>query len=194
MIGKRALDDPRNHLVYHFVRMVSELKPKYFIFENVRGLTIGGAQEILSRRSFRSSRRRATRSRRSTKFLTPSISAYHRIGSACSSWAPGGDSASPSTQRQSHALPGANLDLGFTERTPTVWEALGDLPEADDYEELLERDWVEANFARPSQYAKSLRAGSGKIAQPSHIEPAHDTHAAFKETLQMPRSRARLNR
>src|SRR6266404_5009353 len=34
LIGKRALDDPRNRLVNHFVRVVSELKPKFFVFEN----------------------------------------------------------------------------------------------------------------------------------------------------------------
>ena len=55
MIGKRALDDPRNHLVYHFVRLVSELRPKYFIFENVRGLTVG-EHKSSSRRSSPSSR------------------------------------------------------------------------------------------------------------------------------------------
>lgn len=38
LIGKRALDDPRNALVYHFVRIVLELRPRYFAFENVRGL------------------------------------------------------------------------------------------------------------------------------------------------------------
>lgn len=38
MIGKRALDDPRNQLVHHFVRIVVELKANYFVFENVRGL------------------------------------------------------------------------------------------------------------------------------------------------------------
>jgi DNA (cytosine-5)-methyltransferase 1 len=68
----------------------------------------------------------------------------------------------PEYPSPTHALPGANLDLGFKEATPTVWEALGDLPEADDYEELLERDWVEADFAQPSPYAESLRFSSGK--------------------------------
>ena len=50
-----------------------------------------------------------------------------------------------------------NFDLGFTETTPTVWEAIGDLPEADNYSELLERDWVEAEFGKPSGYAGALR-------------------------------------
>ncbi len=41
MIGKRALDDPRNRLVHRFVRLVLELQPSYFAFENVKGLTLG---------------------------------------------------------------------------------------------------------------------------------------------------------
>ena len=33
-IGKRALDDSRNQLVYHYCRLVQELQPKYAVFEN----------------------------------------------------------------------------------------------------------------------------------------------------------------
>lgn len=47
LIGKRALDDPRNALVFHFLRLVLELQPKYFVFENVPGLTIGKHQKLL---------------------------------------------------------------------------------------------------------------------------------------------------
>ncbi|MHB4508704.1 DNA cytosine methyltransferase, partial [Klebsiella pneumoniae] len=47
LIGKRALDDDRNKLVYHYVRLVLELKPKYFIFENVKGLTVGKHKQFL---------------------------------------------------------------------------------------------------------------------------------------------------
>lgn len=32
-------EDPRNHLVYQFIRIVSELKPKFFFMENVKGFT-----------------------------------------------------------------------------------------------------------------------------------------------------------
>src|ERR1035438_6072499 len=41
LIGKRAVDDPRNSLIRHFVRLVLDLKASYFVFENVRGLTVG---------------------------------------------------------------------------------------------------------------------------------------------------------
>ncbi|MBD4490322.1 DNA (cytosine-5-)-methyltransferase, partial [Xanthomonas citri pv. citri] len=47
LIGKRALDDDRNKLVYHYVRLVLELKPKYFVFENVKGLTVGKHKQFL---------------------------------------------------------------------------------------------------------------------------------------------------
>ncbi|EMG4293607.1 TPA: DNA cytosine methyltransferase [Pseudomonas aeruginosa] len=37
-IGKRQKDDPRNNLVHHFYRHVRELRPKFFVMENVQGL------------------------------------------------------------------------------------------------------------------------------------------------------------
>ena len=47
MIGKRALDDPRNELVRHFLRLVVELEPTVFVLENVRGLTVGRHRQLL---------------------------------------------------------------------------------------------------------------------------------------------------
>src|SRR5437773_2341704 len=47
LIGQRALDDPRNELVREFVRIVAELNASYFIFENVKGLTLGRHKQFL---------------------------------------------------------------------------------------------------------------------------------------------------
>lgn len=47
MIGKRVLDDPRNALVRDFVRIVSQLEADYFVFENVKGLTVGRHRKFL---------------------------------------------------------------------------------------------------------------------------------------------------
>lgn len=47
MIGQRALNDPRNSLVMDFVRLVAELDAKTFVFENVKGLTVGKQREFL---------------------------------------------------------------------------------------------------------------------------------------------------
>ena len=39
MVGKRkGLDDDRGNLFFEFARLVDEIKPKIFIFENVNGL------------------------------------------------------------------------------------------------------------------------------------------------------------
>lgn len=47
LIGQRALDDPRNQLVKEFIRIVDELRPTHFLFENVKGLTVGKHKEFL---------------------------------------------------------------------------------------------------------------------------------------------------
>lgn len=40
--GKRVEDDPRNYLFKEFVRLVGEIRPKYFLMENVKGLLTYG--------------------------------------------------------------------------------------------------------------------------------------------------------
>ncbi len=47
MIGKRQLDDPRNSLVFQYFRIIKELQPKYFIFENVPGIASGNHRALL---------------------------------------------------------------------------------------------------------------------------------------------------
>jgi DNA (cytosine-5)-methyltransferase 1 len=41
LIGHRVLDDPRNSLVFHFLRIVGELRPRTFVMENVPGMATG---------------------------------------------------------------------------------------------------------------------------------------------------------
>jgi DNA (cytosine-5)-methyltransferase 1 len=47
LIGKRDGRDPRNKLIWHFLRIVRELSPRFFIMENVPGLLLGTAKTIL---------------------------------------------------------------------------------------------------------------------------------------------------
>ncbi|MGH9584479.1 MAG: DNA cytosine methyltransferase, partial [Bryobacteraceae bacterium] len=47
LMGQRALDDPRNALVREFVRLVADLEASYFVFENVKGLTVGKHRKFL---------------------------------------------------------------------------------------------------------------------------------------------------
>lgn len=46
-IGRRQPNDPRNSLVGHFFRQIIELKPYFFIMENVEGILDEGNREIL---------------------------------------------------------------------------------------------------------------------------------------------------
>lgn len=47
LIGKRALNDERNQLVFHFLRVIDELKPKYFVMENVKGMVTGKHKQVI---------------------------------------------------------------------------------------------------------------------------------------------------
>ncbi len=156
MIGKRAFDDPRNHLVYHFTRVVDEIKPKYFVFENVRGLTLGEhkkfLEEIIAEFKIKGySVREDYQVLNAFNFGVPQDRQRLFLMGAREGW------PLPMYPDPSHSKPGKTLDLGFVRKTPSVWEALSDLPEADDFPELLQRDWVEAEFSSPSAYAMLLR-------------------------------------
>jgi DNA (cytosine-5)-methyltransferase 1 len=48
-MGKRLVDDPRNQLVFHFFRIVRDIRPRYFVMENVPGMRAGGHSSILTK-------------------------------------------------------------------------------------------------------------------------------------------------
>lgn len=142
MIGKRAFDDPRNQLVYHFVRLVVELKAKYFVFENVRGLTFGKhrsfLQEVID--EFKKS--------------GYSVVEPFRVLNAAKYGVP------QDRQRLFLMGCGKGLDLPtYPSERPevTVREAIADLPDADDFAELNVSDAVEVKYGRSSTYARRLR-------------------------------------
>lgn len=149
LIGKRALDDSRNQLVHHYVRVVLELQPKYFVFENVKGLTVG----------------------KHRRFLQEIIEAFQTAGydvEAAYRVLNAADYGVPQDRRRLFlmgarkglALPSYPEPVGRT----TVGQAIGDLPDAELYAELWERDWTKAKFGKPSAYAAYLR---GKKDDPS---------------------------
>lgn len=142
MIGKRALDDPRNQLVYHFVRIVVELKANYFVFENVRGLTVGKHKQFLQEviDAFKS---------HGYDVLEP-----YRVLNAANYGVP--------QDRQRLFLMGCRKGLTlpkYPEARPaaTVWDAIGDIPNADDFDSLLSDDAVKVRYKKGSAYARRLR-------------------------------------
>lgn len=174
MIGKRALDDPRNSLVHHFVRIVLELKAPYFVFENVRGLTIGDHRKFLEE-IIAEFRKNGYKVRDDYQVLNAAHHGVpqnrHRLflmGSRRGFPLP--EYPEPTHDPSGDAEPG-NL---FREATPTVWDTLQDLPEADDYDELLHRDWVRARFKKATAYSAPLR-GDAEDAEDYSEPRAFDT-------------------
>jgi DNA (cytosine-5)-methyltransferase 1 len=159
LIGKRALDDPRNSLVGEFVRIVNELSPKYFVFENVKGLTIGRHRKLLEEviDSFREigySVRDPYRVLNALSYGVPqSRERLFLLGARSGLRLPDYPTPTHEPDREHSGLFAA---LPFT---PTVWDAIGDLPEADDHDELLHCDWTFAKFGIPTEYAQNLRKG-----------------------------------
>lgn len=177
LIGKRALDDPRNQLVYHFVRIVTELSPKYFVFENVKGLTLGPHRRFLQEvvEAFQE---------QGYEVLLP-----YQVLNASAYGVP--------QDRRRLFLVGARKGLpqpSYPTKTGmvTVAQAIGDLPEAEDFAELKQRDWVKAKYRQPSAYAAVLR---GKVVDPldfSHprkFDPALLTSSALTEHTALSRER-----
>jgi DNA (cytosine-5)-methyltransferase 1 len=143
LMGKRILEDPRNQLVFHYVRLVQELHPKYCVFENVRGLTIGKHASFLSELI-------AALEAICYQVLLP----YQVLNAA--------DYGVPQDRRRlflvaaRHDLPLPSYPQPLNQKI-TVWEAIGDLPNADDFAELDGADAVCTNWDTKSNYGKQLR-------------------------------------
>ncbi|HUB67707.1 MAG TPA: DNA cytosine methyltransferase [Candidatus Methylacidiphilales bacterium] len=143
MIGKRTLDDPRNSLVFHYVRLIRGLKPKYCVFENVKGLTLGLHSKFLSELI---GELRAAK----YKVLLP----YRVLNAA--------DFGVPQDRRRLFLI-AARTDMELPsypkakEMLTTVWDAIGDLPDADKFDVLNHTDAVSVRWTSHSLYAKQLR-------------------------------------
>lgn len=144
LIGQRALDDPRNSLVQDFVRIVKQLNATYFVFENVKGLTVG----------------------KHRKFLFELIEEFEREGyDVQRDWRVlnAADYGTPQ-DRQRLILMGAKRGQTLpvypeviSDRV-TCKDALDDLPDAEAFEALRYGDSVRSsNFGVPSKYAATLR-------------------------------------
>lgn len=143
MIGKRALDDPRNQLVFHYVRIVRELNPKYCVFENVKGLTLG----------------------KHVKFLGELIEALQVAGYDILSPFRVLNAATYGVPQNRHRLFLVGTRRGLSQPIypeaenvdVSVQEAIGDLPDADSFDELIASDNVLLDWETEAPYARKLR-------------------------------------
>jgi len=164
LIGKRALDDPRNALLSEFARVVLELQPRYFVLENVAGLTVGNHRKLLDEVIELFSRNgyqvlTSYQVLQAANFGVPqSRKRLFLIGARAGLLLP----VYPEPTHTART-PKGELLRGELPACPSVWDALCDLPEADNYEELLSVDSVHAKFGSPSEYSAQLR-GLSKTA------------------------------
>jgi DNA (cytosine-5)-methyltransferase 1 len=156
MIGHRVLDDPRNRLVHEFVRLVAELDADYFLFENVKGLTVGKHRSFLQELvgAFAAVNYKVKLPWKvldAADFGVP----QHRerlilMGAKAGLKLP--SYPSPTTRPADSKIKN-KLPLG-----PTAEDAIGDLPNADDFHSLAEGDKItSAEYGEPSAYAAELR-------------------------------------
>jgi DNA (cytosine-5)-methyltransferase 1 len=143
LMGKRAFEDPRNQLVFHYVRIVQELNPKYCVFENVRGLTLGKHAQFLEELI-------VALGVAGYEVLTP----YQVLNAA--------DYGVPQDRRRlflvgtRRGLQSPNYPVPSNDRI-SVEDAIGDLPNADSFEQLNLSDVVPAKWETTSAYGRKLR-------------------------------------
>jgi DNA (cytosine-5)-methyltransferase 1 len=172
LMGKRLADDPRNACLFHFQRIVHEVRPKFFVMENVAGLTIGPAREVLE------------------AFIEGCVEiGYHvvdpfQVLNAAEygvpqdrrrlfvyGFLPG--MPKPSYPEPTHVArdkfggpSAAKLSEKPKPLCPSVEEAIGDLPDIDAFDELIDSDSVRFRVTGGSTYARRLR---GELVDPRDL-------------------------
>jgi DNA (cytosine-5)-methyltransferase 1 len=166
VIGKRLVDDPRNKLSEHFVRLVLELDASFFVIENVRGFASGKYKEILQK-VIDKSKKNGYNVETNYKILNAAEFGVPQnrerlflVGCKKGLCLPSYPSAITTPLKCSQAFSKSNfLTTETLPLCPTVFEAIGDLPDVDNYPELLERDWIESShYAEPSKYGCIMRS------------------------------------
>ncbi|HAX25475.1 MAG TPA: DNA cytosine methyltransferase [Thermomicrobiales bacterium] len=163
LIGHRVLDDPRNDLVFHFLRLVDELQPRAFVMENVAGMATGQHTRLLEELIER------------FKTIGYSLRLPYQILNAA-------DYGIPQNRRRLFLL-GARSDIilpnypvkqtvragtksnqkGMLELPlglpfgPTVADAICDIPDIELFESLFESDEMRIRPVGGSEYAMRLR-------------------------------------
>jgi DNA (cytosine-5)-methyltransferase 1 len=170
LMGQRVLDDPRNSLVFHFLRLVEELKPRTFVLENVPGMAIGTHTELLSEliNHFNGLGYRVRQPHRILNAMNFGVPQDRRrlflIGARRDAFLPDYPTPvtiSPSNGHSSNSNGSLKLDLPFC---PTAKEAIGDLPDIEDHESLFDTDELRCKLNGRSRYALTLR---GEIDDPT---------------------------
>lgn len=172
-IGKRQKSDPRRRLLTHFFRVVSEARPKFFIMENVKGITHDHSSMILEQS--------LDIVRNDFDVTEPMVLDAADFGAA--------------TKRPRVFVFGfrKDLSLDFSDASldsyrcspTTVREAISDLSEATalGLDNLGFDIWKLGGRSKVSRYAKGLRSTTGQFtgnASTRHTDAVRDRFASVE--------------
>jgi DNA (cytosine-5)-methyltransferase 1 len=170
LMGQRVLGDPRNALVFHFLRLVGELKPRVFVMENVPGMATASHTALLSELIERFQNlgyrvRLPYQILNAANFGVPQdrkrlFLVGARRGTALPDY-PQALTALPPDDRANNPYGHLYTPLPSC---PTSREAIKDLPDIERFESLLETDELRYRLNSGSNYALMLR---GEIADPT---------------------------
>ena len=158
MIGQRAIDDPRNSLVRDFLRIVKELDARYFVFENVKGLTLGQHKKFLDEIVSTANEmgydvRLPWKVLNAANFGTPQYRERLILYGSKRQFQLPDYPASITQPAGKISKLDCDLPIG-----PTTVDAIGDLPDADCFEELKKSDTVKTGrYGQSSLYADEMK-------------------------------------
>ena len=194
LIGHRMLDDPRNKLVREFVRIVSELDARTFVFENVKGLTVGKHRAMLEElvAAFAEAGYEARvpwRVLNAGNFGIPQNRERLILLGAKKG------TTVPEYPRPQTKIVGRGSKVDDLPEGPTCEQALGDLPDADRFDDLLFSDSLDgAKFGHPSSYVAELRCTTNDAWHYGYVrnwDPTVLTSSARTEHTDISRRRFR---
>lgn len=160
-LGKRFIDDPRNKLFKEYVRIVNEIRPKFFVMENVSGIL----------------------SMEHGKVLKNILKSFNEIGYKLEYRLLNAAEYGVPQQRERTIFIGTRLDIKirYPEKTHsltgeagykkalTLWDAIGDLPQSDTEEIKLYTEQPKNDFQ------KFIRNGAAELV--NHKPPVHNEKA-----------------
>lgn len=158
LIGQRVLDDPRNQLVRDFLRIVSELDATYFVFENVKGLTVGKHRKFLDEFIEYADELGYTVRKPWQVLDAANYSVPQHRERLILFGAKRGEALPEYPMPWTNPADGKRKVFEGLPKGPSVSDALNDLPDAEDFEQLRETDEVTYDcWADGSAYAMEMR-------------------------------------
>jgi len=160
-LGKRFIDDPRNKLFKEYVRIVNDIRPKFFVMENVSGILNMENGNVL--KNILSS------------FQEIGYKVEYRLLNAAEYGVP------QLRERTIFIGTRLNIDIEYPEKTHsldgntklkkalTLWDAISDLPQSD------VQTFENYNLEPQNEYQKNMRKNCSKLT--NHIPPIHNEKA-----------------